>query len=58
VLYEMLTGERAFPGEDVTETLATVLKSESRWEALPADVARSARLLRQRCRQKDRGAGT
>jgi hypothetical protein len=28
VLYEMLTGERAFAGEDVSETLAAVLKTD------------------------------
>src|SRR5207245_6471270 len=31
VLYEMLTGRRAFEGEDVPETLATVLKGEPDW---------------------------
>ena len=38
VLYEMLTGRRAFEGEDVSDTLANVLKSEPDWNALPADV--------------------
>ena len=36
VLYEMLTGRRAFPGEDVSDTLAAVLRSEPDWTALPA----------------------
>ena len=36
VLFEMLTGRRAFMGEDVSETLATVLKGEPDWTALPA----------------------
>ena len=31
VLYEMLTGARAFPGDDVSETLASVIKSEPDW---------------------------
>ena len=31
VFYEMLTGRRAFPGDDVSDTLATVLKSEPEW---------------------------
>ena len=35
VLFEMLTGRRAFEGEDVTETLAAVVKSEPPWHALP-----------------------
>src|SRR5262245_24383117 len=39
VLFEMLTGRRAFEGEDVSDTLASVLKSEPDCNALPADVA-------------------
>ena len=35
VLFEMLTGRRAFEGEDVTETLAAVVKSEPPWHVLP-----------------------
>ena len=38
VLYEMLTGRRAFPGEDVTDTVAAVVRSEPDWAALGADV--------------------
>src|SRR5438067_588762 len=34
VLYEMLSGKRAFDGEDVSETLASVLKSEPDWTAI------------------------
>src|SRR5215212_8909567 len=35
VLYEMLTGTRAFEGDDVAETLASVLKGEPDWSLLP-----------------------
>jgi serine/threonine protein kinase len=35
VLYEMLTGKRAFEGEDVSDTLAAVLRGEPAWDALP-----------------------
>src|SRR5262249_47133552 len=35
VLYEMLTGTRAFGGEDVSDTLAAVLRGEPDWAALP-----------------------
>ena len=38
VLYEMLTGTRAFEGEDITETMASVVKSTPNWAALPPDV--------------------
>jgi serine/threonine protein kinase len=34
VLFEMLTGERAFAGDDVSETLAGVLKTEPAWSVL------------------------
>ena len=35
VLYEMLTGTRAFDGDDVSDTLGHVLKGEPDWAALP-----------------------
>ena len=37
VLYEMLTGRRAFDGDEVSDVLASVLKSEPDWSRLPAD---------------------
>ena len=53
VLYEMLTGQRLFQGDDVSLTLAKVLEKEPTWEALPsAAPARMANVLRQ-CLQKD-----
>src|SRR5262249_4583896 len=36
LLFEMLTGRRAFPGDDVTETIANIIKTEPDWNALPA----------------------
>jgi eukaryotic-like serine/threonine-protein kinase len=56
VLYEMLTAARAFPGEDVTETMAAVVKSTPEWSALPADTPPSVVSLIQRCLEKDRHA--
>jgi serine/threonine protein kinase len=53
VLYEMLTGKRAFDGEDVGETLAAVIKSEPDWSALPRDVPPVVRTLIERCLEKD-----
>ena len=35
---EMPTGRRAFEGEDLSDTLASVLKSAPDWNALPVDV--------------------
>ena len=53
VVYEMLSGERAFAGDTISDTLASVLKSEPAWQTLPVDVpARLRRLLRS-CLAKD-----
>ena len=41
ILYEMLTGSCPFPGETISDTLASVLKSEPDWEALPASTPSS-----------------
>jgi serine/threonine protein kinase len=49
VLYEMLTGQKTFPGEDVAEVLAAVIKSDPDWEALPDEFPYSARVAIQRC---------
>jgi eukaryotic-like serine/threonine-protein kinase len=54
VLYEMLTGKRVFAGEDVSDTLAEVLKAEPNWKALPSDTPESIRRLLRRCLEKDR----
>src|SRR5262245_17214923 len=54
VLYEMLTGKRAFEGEDVSDTLAAVLRAEPNWSALPEEVSPGLRTLIQRCLAKDR----
>src|SRR5215468_4448255 len=37
VLYEMLCGKQTFAGESVSDTLASVLKVEPDWNALPKD---------------------
>ena len=54
VLYEMLTGRRAFPGEDVSETLAAVIKTDPDWSHLPASTDPRIRALLQGCLQKNR----
>ena len=54
VLYEMLTGRRAFDGEDMTEVLGAVVRLEPNWEALSSDVPPPVRTLLQRCLVKDR----
>jgi serine/threonine protein kinase len=53
VLFEMLTGKRAFDGEDVGDTLATVLRVEPDWSALPAEAAFPVRTLLRGCLEKN-----
>jgi len=53
VLYEMLTGRRAFQGDDVSITLANVLKEDVPWSALPTDLPSSIYRLLRRCLEKD-----
>ena len=54
VLYEMLTGQRAFPGDSVTDTLSAVVSSDPAWEALPQTTPAAVRRLLRRCLMKDR----
>jgi serine/threonine protein kinase len=53
VLFECLTGRRAFEGETVTETLASVLRGEPDWDALPAATPGITRSLLRQCLQRD-----
>ena len=53
VLFEMLTGQRAFPGEDITDTLAAVVKLDPKWDAMAADVPARVRQVLRMCLQKD-----
>ncbi len=54
VLFETLTGKRAFHGEDVSDTLAAVLRGEPDWNAIPAHTPPSIRRSLRRCLEKDR----
>ncbi|MGH9400015.1 MAG: protein kinase domain-containing protein, partial [Thermoanaerobaculia bacterium] len=49
VLYEMLTGRRAFEGETVSDTLAAVLMRDPDWSALPAGTPSAVRRVLKRC---------
>jgi eukaryotic-like serine/threonine-protein kinase len=53
VLYEMLTGQKAFDGETVTDTLAAIMRAEPDWSQLPAGTPVRVRVLLQRCLRKD-----
>jgi len=53
VLYEMLVGRRAFAGEDVSDTMASVLKADTDWGALPPSVPPRVIAVIRRCLQRD-----
>jgi len=53
LLYEMLTGKRAFGGQAVSETLAAVIRDDPNWSALPQAVPPRIRDLLKRCLCKD-----
>jgi serine/threonine-protein kinase len=53
LLYEMLTGQAAFQGEDVTEILAAVVKGGVNLDLLPANLPPRVREVVTRCLQKD-----
>jgi serine/threonine protein kinase len=53
VLYEMLTGHRAFAGDSLTDTLAHVIEREPDWRAVPETTPEAVRRLLERCLRKD-----
>jgi serine/threonine-protein kinase len=53
VLFEMLSGRLAFHGEDVPETLASVLQQEPHWSAIPGSTPAPVRNLIARCLERD-----
>ena len=53
LLYELLTGKRAFAGETAAETIANVLEREPDWDALPPKTPSRVRDLLRHCLQKD-----
>src|SRR5688572_27409570 len=53
VLYEMLTGKRAFDGEDVSDTLAAVLRGAPDWSVLPSQLSPTLLVYLRRCLTRD-----
>jgi hypothetical protein len=53
VLYECLTGSRAFHGDTVSDTLAHLLKGEPDWMSLPPETPTLIKFLLRRCLEKD-----
>ena len=54
VFFEMLSGKRVFDAEDISETLAAVLRGDPEWSALPGDLPPGIRVLLKRCLERDR----
>jgi len=54
VLFEMLSGRRAFTGDDVSDVIASVLRDNVPFERLPAGTPDAVRRLLRRCLEKDR----
>ncbi|NNE08316.1 MAG: serine/threonine protein kinase, partial [Gemmatimonadetes bacterium] len=53
ILWEMVTGERLFQGETISDTLAAVLRAEPDWSKLPVDEAPEICRLIERCLVRD-----
>ena len=53
VLYEMLTGKRAFGGDGVQDTLAAIMRDEPDWARLPATLSPTLATFIRRCLHKD-----
>ena len=53
VVYEMLTGTKPFPGDDVSQTLARVIEVEPDWNSLPENLSQVLNTYLRRCLQKD-----
>ncbi len=53
VLYEVVTGRRAFRGDTLLEMCAQVLHVEPDWTALPKDLSARVRILLMSCLTKD-----
>jgi len=54
LLFEMLTGRRAFEGENLTDTIAATLRGEPDWSALPPDTPPLMKRLLHDCLIKER----
>ncbi len=55
VLYEMLTGRRAFVGDTTSDLIVAILEREPAWDALPGETPPRLRHLLQRCLAKPQG---
>jgi len=56
VLFEMLTARRAFEGDDLSDTLAAVLRGDPDWSAVPASTPPHVAVVIRQCLARDRKA--
>lgn len=54
ILFEMLTGRRAFPGATRSDSIAAVLEREPDWESLPSGTPEALERILKRCLQKEK----
>ena len=54
VFYEMLTGRRAFPGDTITDVIASIVARDPDWRALPPNLHPKTEELIRRCLAKNR----
>jgi serine/threonine-protein kinase len=53
ILFECLTGKRAFAGDSATEIMAAILRGDPDWRALPRETPKELQAILQHCLQKD-----
>jgi len=53
ILFELLSGRHLFGGETLSDTLASVLKSDPEWGRLPDETPAALRSLLRRCLERD-----
>ena len=53
LLFELLSGRRAFPGDTISDTLAAILTTEPDWSALPPETPQPVQSLIRRCLDRD-----
>ena len=53
VVYEMLTGERAFGGDTATDTVVAILERQPDWAVVPSDVRDDVVATLKHCLEKD-----
>ena len=53
VLFEMLTGQKPFDGETLTDIVAAIVKNEPDWRALPPGTPAAVQSVIARCLRKD-----